>query len=248
MPFCTTCGANVVGTFCSQCGTPAAGAAASAPPPPAQPMPPQQAMPQQPFAQQQMPPQPIAQPPYAQQYPQPMPMAPVARKTSPIVWVLVAVLGLFVLGGIAVAGFAAYVAHRVHQAVQVNGKDGGFTLHTRGANGKDAVVQFGGSGKVPSWVPSYPGSEGRAKFAVTGSADGGEGGAFTFTTSDDPTRVKNYYSDKAKNMGLTINMDTTSPEGGMIVAAEDGGDHRSLQVIVGQTGGETSVNVIYGRK
>ena len=223
MAFCTTCGANVTGTFCSQCGTPAAGAAAAPPQP-----------------------QPTAAQPYGQPQPYAAPVA--ARKTSPIVWVLVIVLGLFVLGGIAVAGFVAFVAHRVHQAVTVDpAHGGGFTVHTRGHDGKDAVVQFG-SGKVPSWVPVYPGSEGRAKFSVSGTTDGGEGGAFTFTTSDDPTQVKSYYSDKAKNMGLTINMDTNTPEGGMIVAAEDGGDHRSLQVIVGGHRGETSVNVIYGRK
>jgi hypothetical protein len=225
MPFCTTCGANVTGTFCSQCGTPAAGAAAQAPAPP-----------------------PPTAAPYGQPQPYP-PAVPAARKTSPIVWVLVIVLGLFVMGGIAVAGFVAFVAHRVHQAVSVDSAHGGgVTFHTRGQDGKDAVVQFGGSGKVPSWVPVYPGSEGRAKFAVSGTADGGEGGAFTFTTSDDPVQVKSYYSDKAKNMGLTINMDSNTPEGGMIVAAENGGDHRTLQVIVGGRRGDTSVNVIYGRK
>ena len=223
MAFCTICGANVTAAFCSQCGAPAAGAAA--PPPPQT--------------------QPTAAP-----YGQPQPYAaPTARKTSPIVWVLVIVLGLFVLGGISVAVFLTYVVHRVHQAVTVDSAHGGgVTFHTRGQDGKDAVVRFGGAGKVPSWVPAYPGSEGRAKFSVSGTADGGEGGAFTFTTSDDPAQVKSYYSDKAKNMGLTINMDTNTPEGGMIVAAEDGGDHRSLQVIVGGHPGETSVNVIYGRK
>src|ERR1017187_8667843 len=99
MPFCTKCGANVTGTFCSQCGTPAAGEAAQAPPAMAT--------------------------PYAQ--PAPPVGPPVARKTSPIVWVLVIVLGLFVLGGIAVAGFNGFVAHRVQKAgVSLHrGRDGG---------------------------------------------------------------------------------------------------------------------------
>ena len=230
MPFCTTCGTNVSGTFCSQCGTPVAAAGTAAPPTPP------------PISQ-----APVAQQPMAQPYAQPY-APPVARKTSPLVWILVIVLGFFVVCGISVALFVGYVAHRVHQAVDVNGRDGGVTFHTRGHDGRDAVVQFGGSGRVPSWVPVYPGSAGRAKFAVTGAADGGEGGAFTFTTSDDPIRVKSYYEDKAKGMGLTVNLDSTSPEGGMLVAAEEGGDHRSLQVIVGGHTGETSVNVIYGKK
>lgn len=221
MPFCTKCGANVTGTFCTQCGTPAASATAAAP-------------------------QPAMATPYA---PPVAPGAPpAARKTSPIVWVLIIVLGLFVLGGISVAAFVAYVAHRVHQTVSVDGARGGLTLHTRGTDGKDAVVQFGGQGKVPSWVPAYPGSEGKAQFSVRGSAEDGEGGAFSFTTSDDPTRVKSFYSDKTKDMGMKVNLDSTTPDGGMIVAADESGDRRSLTVTITRQGGDTNVAVIYGRK
>ena len=189
----------------------------------------------------------------ASPYQQPIVLAapPPARGTSPIVWVLVIVLGLFVLGGLGIAGFIAFVAHRVHQAgVSFDGNhDGGFSMQTRGADGKNAVVQFGGTGKLPSWVPVYPGSEGRAKFAVRGSTDGGEeGGAFNFTTTDDPSKVKAFYADKTKGMGMKLNLDSTTPEGGMIVAADEAGDHRSLTVIVGGHPGETSVNVMFGRK
>jgi hypothetical protein len=232
MPFCTKCGANVTGTFCTQCGTPAAGAAASAPPTP----PPAMAA------------------PYAQPYQPPVaPGAPVVvvRKTSPIVWVLVIVLGLFVLGGISVAAFLGYVAHRVHQAVSIdNGRDGGFTMHTRGADGKNATIEFGGTGgKLPSWVPVYPGSDGRAKFAMRGSADGQkEAGSFVFTTTDDVARVKSFYTDKCRDLGMKVNLDTTTVDGGMIVAVEEGAEERSLMVTVGGHSGETTVNVTYGRK
>jgi hypothetical protein len=224
MPFCTKCGANVTGTFCSQCGTPAAAGAA-------------------------VPPQPAMVPPYA---PVP-PGAPVTiRKTNPIVWVLVIVLGLFVLGGIAVAGFVAFVGHRLHQAGVSfdHGRDGGVTLHARGADGKNATVEFGGSvGKLPSWVPVYPGSEGRSKLAMRGSGENGEeGGSFVFTTSDDAAHVKSFYTDKVKNIGMKVNLDSTTPEGGMIVAVDEGSERRSLTVIIGGHSGETSVNVMYGLK
>ena len=228
MPFCTMCGANVTGAFCSQCGTPAPGAAA----------PTHQAAAYPPAA--------------AAPYPQPVApgVAPAVRKTSPIVWVLVIVLGLFLLGGMAVAGFVAFVAHRVHQAgVSFDrSRDGGFTMQTRDKNGKSASVQFGGKGKVPSWVPVYPGSEGRAQFALSGTSSDGEGGVFTFTTRDDPTHVKSFYSDKARDLGMTVNLDTTTAEGGMIVAAEEGGDQRTLHVTVAGQSGGTFVTVAYGRK
>jgi hypothetical protein len=233
MPFCTTCGANVTGTFCSQCGTPAAGAAA----PVAQPTTAA----------------PYTQPPTGAPYVQPgAPVAPVVvvRKTSPIVWVLVIVLGLFLLGGIAVAGFVAFVAHRVHEAVHVDSNgDGGVTFHTRGNDGKDATVQFGGTRKLPSWVPVYPGSDGKAKFAFSGSAQGeGEAGSFVFTTTDDADRVKSFYADKAKEMGMKINLETTATDSQMIVAADEGDHQRSLSVIIGGRSGETTVNVTYARK
>ena len=42
--------------------------------------------------------------------------APGARRTSPIVWVLLILLGIFVLGGAALVGTGIFVARKVHQA------------------------------------------------------------------------------------------------------------------------------------
>jgi hypothetical protein len=84
---------------------------------------------------------------------------------------------------------------------------------------------------------------------MRGSADGGEeGGVFSFTTSDDPGRVKSFYSDKTRDLGMKVNLDTTTPDGGMIVAADDGGDQRSLSVTIGGHSGQSTVTVTYGRK
>src|SRR6266700_1879214 len=87
MAFCTNCGANVTGAFCNQCGTPARGQGA---------------------------PQAMSPPPPG---PPPAPgVAPIARGTSPIVWVLAIVLGLFVLGFIGVVGTGLFVVHKARQA------------------------------------------------------------------------------------------------------------------------------------
>jgi len=222
MPFCTKCGANVTGAFCNQCGTPAAGAAPPAPPAMAAPY--------------------ATAAPYA---------PPVARKTSPIVWVLVIVLGLFVLGGLGVASMIAFIAHRARQAgVAFNGgRDGGFSIQTRGADGKNATVEFGtSSAKLPSWVPVYPGSEGHTQFAVRGSNGGAEGGSFNFATSDDVQQVKSFYKERCGNLGMKLDMESDTAEGGMIIAADEAGEKRSLTVIVGRRPGGTTVNVIYGQK
>jgi len=87
MAFCTNCGAEITGAFCKQCGTPAGAASAPVPPPP---------------------PVMAAAPVVG--------AAPVQRKTSPLVWVLVIILGLFVLGAIGVVGTGLFLVHKVRQA------------------------------------------------------------------------------------------------------------------------------------
>lgn len=96
MAFCTTCGAKVSGAFCTQCGTPLS-AAGQQPPAPAPP--------------------PVQAPSYQASPAATLPPAmPAQRKTSPIVWVLVIILGLFVLGAIGVVGAGMFVMHKVHEA------------------------------------------------------------------------------------------------------------------------------------
>ena len=87
MPFCQSCGAQMNGAFCAACGTRAKTGDA-------------------PAAQSAMPPQ------------APMQAAPVvvASKTSPLVWILVAVAGLFVLGIISVVGTGFFVIHKAKEA------------------------------------------------------------------------------------------------------------------------------------
>ena len=276
MAFCTNCGANVTGAFCNQCGTPA-GAARG------------QAMPQ-------------AMTPAPSPVPQPAPgVAPAPRKTSPIVWVLVIVLGLFVLGFIGVVGAGYFVVHKARQAgldpalisrnpglamaklvTAVNpdaeviktddstgtitvrdrstGKvmtfsfddirNGKFNMKVQGEDGKTATVEVGGANaKLPSWVPSYPGSTAQGTFSVTGSSnDGsGEGGNFTFTTPDAASKVMTFYQDKTKELGMKANLTTNTTDGGMLIASNED-NQRTLTVVVGKGSSETTVNVTYAVK
>ncbi|SPE35082.1 conserved hypothetical protein [Candidatus Sulfopaludibacter sp. SbA6] len=268
MAFCTTCGANVTGAFCNQCGTPARAQGTPAVPPAAQPAP---------------------------------VVAPGPRKTSPIVWVLVIVLGLFVLGFIGVVGTGYFLVHKVRQAGldpalisrnpglamaklitavnpdaevirtdenagtitvrdRTNGKvmtfsfddvrNGKFNMKVQGDDGKTATVEIGGAGgKLPSWVPSYPGSTAQGTFSVRGtSEDGsGEGGNFTFTTPDAPSKVMTFYQDKANELGMKANLTTNTPDGGMLIVADEG-SQRTLTVVVGKGSPDTTVNVTYAVK
>lgn len=95
MAFCTSCGAEVQGRFCVKCGSPAGAPAPSAAPPPPPPPPRQSAA--------------MAPPPAP-------PQVPGKKKTSLLVWVLVGVVGLFVLLGVAVVGAGIFVVHKAKQA------------------------------------------------------------------------------------------------------------------------------------
>ena len=274
MAFCTNCGASVNGAFCVQCGTPVKASAAQPPASPGQ------------------------TPPAVSAVPQQVPGAVVPRKTSPIVWILVCVLGLFVLGGIAVVGTLRYFVHKAGldpELMQRNPglavskmiatmnpdvdvlntddargritvrdrktgkvvtmsfddvKNGKFSFSAVGDDGKTASLEIGsGAGKLPSWVPAYPGADAKGTFSVKGD-DGsgqGEGGSFAFTTPDSPAKVKAFYEDKCKQAGMKINMNMTTDQGGMITATDEGERH-TLNVTIGGGSGDTTVNVIYGAK
>ncbi|MGA3019455.1 MAG: hypothetical protein ABSF62_20200 [Bryobacteraceae bacterium] len=171
-----------------------------------------------------------------------------ARRTSPIVWVLVVVLGLIVLCGLGAAGIGFLVLHRVRQAgVSFDRtRGGGFAI-----TGRDGRVEFGSAGKLPSWIPSYPGSKPafavRAQGSGGSNGSGGEGGEFTFTTPDAASQVLAFYEQKCKDMAMNVNISTANGEGGTVVAADEG-DQRSLTIVVGGTSARTTVIVTYGRK
>ena len=270
MPFCTKCGASVAGAFCGQCGTPAAASSA----------------------------------PGASPAPQMQPQAGPApstgpRKTSPIVWVLVVILGLFLLGGLAVGGLTLFVVHKARQAgissdlfrrnpaaatarvlaaanpdIEIlaendgagtvtvrdrktgrtttwnldQAKRGHISISAEDEDGKNATVEFGSGSarRLPSWVPSYPGGS-QSTFAITGTGSDGSGGTFSFKTSDSSADVMSFYQGKVKDMGMKVQVNSSTGESGVITAADEDGK-RSLNIVVGRDSGMTAVNVTYGEK
>jgi len=254
MAFCTSCGASLTGAFCTNCGTRAAQTAAAPPNPGTA----------------------AAAAP-----------APARRRTSPIVWVLIVILGLFGLGIIGVIGTGVFLARRgpgyaiakIISAANPNAevvstddgtgtitirdrrtgktvtmsfddaRHGRFRLEAQDENGKRAALELGGAANLPSWVPSYPGSNPHAVFSAKGESDdgAGEGGNFTFTTSDPVSRVRSYYENEGRRLGMAVNLKTGSQDADVLVM-KDPDELRSLTVAIGSSGGDTTVNVTYGRK
>jgi hypothetical protein len=277
MPFCTTCGSNVNGAFCPQCGTPISAAQAPPPPPPPQ----ANIPPTQPFAPQ----------PMQQGVIMPTPVPP-RRGMHPLLIVLLVVFGIGFLCVVGVIGIGIYAAHsfaknpgatmakvltmanpnievlstdndartfriRDKQTGEVSTiswddakKGGKFTISADDGHGGHGSVKFGaGDADIPSWVPRYPGASNVGEFSASGTESNGEGsgGSFSFTTSDSPRRVLDYYKDKAAELGLKVNMNTDMPTGGMIVAAEEH-ERRVLSVTASVNGNSTGGLITYKEK
>ncbi len=257
MAFCTSCGATVQGAFCQQCGTPLSAAAAQSATPQAAPV--------------------AAAPVKGKISPIVWILLAVAGIIVLGIVGLVGA-GLYVAHTVAKnPGLVmAKIITAANPDAEVLGTDlGSQTVRIRdrktgeevtlsfddikkgklkfsatGKNGEVANMEIGGGeGKLPSWVPAYPGAKAQGNMTAKGeSADGmGEGGMVTFTTPDPPSKVTAFYEAKCKEMGMTVQTAQVTGTGGM-VTGEDQGGKRTLSVMVGGGSGDTTITVTYGRK
>jgi hypothetical protein len=113
------------------------------------------------------------------------------------------------------------------------------------ATSGDGTVKYGtaAGNNVPSWVPAYPDWAPAATVSVT-NGDGAQN-TFTFKSKDPATKIITFYSDQLKAAGFTINMTTTTEQGGMVQATDEGKKH-TINVIVGTSGEgtETAITAI----
>ena len=187
--FCTKCGSPVEESqkFCNKCGAPMeapaapahpTGAAPTAAPPPAAPGTPVSAAPSAPA--------PAA------------PAAPgAAKKPSPVVKIVLIVVGIFVFLGVAGMATCVYVAYRAKQKISAMAEEA-----KKGNLGTPEVsIATGGEGSkaeasATQDVPPYPGSV--ATQTGGGVNFGGQGGISTqeYETSDSVEQVLAFYKDK----------------------------------------------------
>ena len=126
-------------------------------------------------------------------------------------------------------------------------RNGHFSFSAQDENGKTATMEFGeGAGKLPSWIPVYPGAKAEGEFSAKGGEDG-EGGTVAFSTTDGPSKVMSYYQDQAKALGMKASMTTSSGEGGMLMFADED-SKRTLIVVVGGSAGHTTISLSYAVK
>ncbi len=268
MAFCTTCGASVTGAFCNQCGTPARGAAAPAPPPIAQSVPgaarvkrglgpvgwilivlgcligvvivgavgtgifvmnkARQAGVDMDLFQ--------TNPGLA--------IGKLIAATNPEIEVVRTNPG---------SGTITLRNRNTGKETTVSFEDarhGRFRFTAKDESGKTSTVEIGEGGKLPLWVPEYPNAgAGKPGVIVRGESSdgGGEGGTFTFTTSDPAEKVLSFYQRKAEGLGMKVELKATSPSGGGTIVGVDEEGERTLTAVVAD-GNPTTVNLTFSRK
>ena len=124
--------------------------------------------------------------------------------------------------------------------VRITGDGDKGALEVQGADG--GTVKFGANAgdEMPSWLPVYPGSSPKGTFSA--ATKDGNHATYSFTTPDAPAKVMSYYQDQLKAAGFTVNMATTTPQGGMVMA-EDAGKTRTVILTIGAGGDGTTVGV-----
>jgi hypothetical protein len=139
------------------------------------------------------------------------------------------------------------------------GDDGKEVEFSASGDGKDGKVEIkspdgnmtigSGGNKLPSWLPTYPGSSPTGNFSAQGPD--GNTGTFSFKTKDASDKVLSYYQDAVKSAGLkvtaSVNTSGDSGKGGML-AAESEDKKRVVTVTVGDEHGESSVAIMVNEK
>ncbi|MCW3836327.1 hypothetical protein ACFQ1E_11130 [Sphingomonas canadensis] len=100
--------------------------------------------------------------------------------------------------------------------------------------------------EAPAYLPAYPGAMmGNFKPGTGATA---AGATITFTTSDAPEKVVEFYKSRAEGAGYKQVSDNSTDSAGAknrIVALEDKGTKRSMSIFTNASQGMTSVSLIF---
>jgi hypothetical protein len=130
----------------------------------------------------------------------------------------------------------------------------GVSIKSTDEKGQVSTFNAGGGGtqKLPSWLPSYPGATVQGTMDTTN--DEGHSAAFTVTTKDDSAKVLDYYEAQLKSAGLKAEKTTfntssngTSQTGGTVSGKSDDGK-REASVIVSTSAEGTQALVSFTEK
>lgn len=108
------------------------------------------------------------------------------------------------------------------------------------------TIGAGSRADVPGWLPAYPGAQPQGNYSM--KAADAETGSFHFTTNDSIDQVMAFYEAELKSAGFTVKTTSWKQSGtgmGGMVTAEEKGDKKSVNVIIGSEKGATQVNITF---
>ncbi len=114
--------------------------------------------------------------------------------------------------------------------------------------GKDGVESFelGGKVKLPNWLPPYPGAEPKGIGAAKSDKEG-EGGMFTFESSDAPDKILAFYKEGLSKKGfLEKEQEGVKVASALVLAMKS--ENEGATITVTPNGSNSQVTVIYGGK
>lgn len=92
-------------------------------------------------------------------------------------------------------------------------------------------------GRIPAWVPAYPGS---VPQGVSAKRDGSENFvSFRFTSRDHARRILSWFEDKLRQKGFTVSMDVAGTNGALRSNTRD--QSRSVKIEVSAAGAQNVV-------
>jgi hypothetical protein len=104
-----------------------------------------------------------------------------------------------------------------------------------------SMTMGAGAGKLPDWLPSYPGAEGTGTFGLNSKE--GQAGTYAFKTNDAADDVTTYYEDALK--GANFEVQKSSSPGVVTVVAKNEPEKRSVQITITGKGAETTVMMVF---
>lgn len=125
-----------------------------------------------------------------------------------------------------------------------DGASGGLEMKS-----SEGTVKIGAGGKLPDWVPAYPGATAAGTYSMQSSE--GDAGTFAFQTKDAVDKVVAFYSGAMKTAGLKVTSNITQQDGktaGGMVSGEDASKSRTLVLILGTSDEGTAVSLTFKSK
>lgn len=125
------------------------------------------------------------------------------------------------------------------ERVEVQGGESGARIST-----SEGSVEVG-AGKLPSWVPAYPGA--KLEGGLNANANGDESGTATLRTRDTVERVAAFYEQGFKNAGMTVEKETAGDSGNseVTITGKDESGRRNAAAVISKDGSETRVGLTF---